>query len=104
MPREGIRLLGMRFRSRALERKLERARALRQPLPPPDERRALRLDAGLTQSDVAEGLTEMLGRPVDRGAVSRWERGLRNPTRDDAFFAYEAVLERLQREVRGDAS
>lgn len=50
---------------------LERSR--RRELPSPALRRAIRVDAGLTQEDVAE----VLG--VSAAAVSHWEKGERLP-------------------------
>lgn len=79
------------LRSTRLTQKLQRAAARRLPLPSPEERLALRLAAGLSQRDVAEVLSDVLGRTVDRGAVSRWEGGLRTP-RGDSYAAYQALL------------
>ncbi|WP_328757491.1 helix-turn-helix transcriptional regulator [Streptomyces sp. NBC_00271] len=46
---------------------------VRLELPQPDERRALREAAGLTQEDIAEALG------VTRAAVGHWETGARSP-------------------------
>jgi transcriptional regulator with XRE-family HTH domain len=77
-----------------LDRKLREARK-RRSLPAPDVRRLLRLNAGLTQDDVAE----IVG--VVRPAVTRWESGARTPVGRPAL-AYAELLERLAREVLDD--
>lgn len=50
--------------------------------------RAIRVDAGLSQGDIAR----LIG--VQPGAVSRWEAGLRVP-RGDKALAYGRVLARV---------
>jgi Helix-turn-helix len=55
-----------------LDRKLHEARK-RRSIPAPDVRRLLRINAGLTQDDVAEIVGT--GRPT----VTRWESGARKP-------------------------
>lgn len=57
-------------------------------LPPPPMRRAIRKNAGITQSDVAAALG------VDRVTVARWERGERTP-RGALLRAYVKLLESL---------
>ena len=61
-------------------------------LPGPEFRRALRLEAGLSLSDVADRLG------VTRSTVSRWERGLRNP-RADNRARYSELLAELKEVV-----
>lgn len=61
----------------------------RRRLPVPAMRRAVRLDAGLTQTDVAE----VVG--VSRESVARWESGARNP-RGDALLVYVDLLDQLR--------
>ena len=61
-------------------------------LPGPEYRRALRLEAGLSLSDMADRLG------VTRSAVSRWERGLRNP-RVDNRVRYSELLAELKEVV-----
>ena len=61
-------------------------------LPGPEYRRALRLEAGLSLGDVADRLC------VTRSAVSRWERGLRNP-RADNRVRYSELLAELKEVV-----
>jgi DNA-binding transcriptional regulator YiaG len=52
----------------------ELARRLRGPqLPPPAQRRAIRLAAGATLRDIAEALQ------VNAMTISRWERGITEP-------------------------
>ncbi|MBT2391635.1 helix-turn-helix transcriptional regulator [Streptomyces sp. ISL-1] len=46
---------------------------VRLELPQPDERRALREAAGLTQQEVADAIG------VTRAAISQWEAGTRTP-------------------------
>jgi transcriptional regulator with XRE-family HTH domain len=65
---------------------LERAHATR--LPTPEGRRALRIAARLTQSDVGEAIG------VDRASVARYEAGRRSP-RGDVRRRYAELLERL---------
>lgn len=64
----------------------ERRRA---QLPAAEERRRLRERANLTQADLAT----LIG--VTREAVSRWERGTRQP-RGSHLGDYAAVLRRLE--------
>ncbi len=70
----------------AIESKMRARRAL----PPPAMRRAIRLGAGLSQSDVAA----CLAHPVHRETVARWESGLRTP-RGEVLVDYVALLDRL---------
>lgn len=46
---------------------------VRRDLPSPEQRRALRESAGLSQQELAEAIG------VTRQAVSHWEAGIRNP-------------------------
>lgn len=57
-------------------------------LPEPDERRALREAAGLTQKELADAVR------VDRTAIAHWESGRRNPDgkRLDAYLEALRVL------------
>ena len=57
-------------------------------LPPPQERRRLRLAAGFSLEDIAD----VLG--VSRSAVARWETGQRRPRRQTRA-AYAALLREL---------
>ncbi len=61
-------------------------------LPGLEYRRALRIEAGLSLSDVADRLG------VTRSAVSRWERGLRSP-RADNRVRYSELLAELKEVV-----
>ncbi len=61
-------------------------------LPGPDERRRLRVAAGLPLADVAEAAG------VTVAAVSAWERGTREPA-GEAREAYARVLEVLREET-----
>jgi DNA-binding transcriptional regulator YiaG len=67
---------------------VRRARAVRE-LPPPDERRRIRVRAGVSLSVVADAVG------VTRAAVARWEAGQRSPS-GDLVFAYAAALDRLK--------
>lgn len=69
---------------------LERARD-RRTLPPPAIRRALRQEAGLSLSEVAEALH------VSDEAVRHWEAGRRRP-RPEHLQAYAQLLRGLQRD------
>jgi DNA-binding XRE family transcriptional regulator len=60
-------------------------------LPSPQIRLALRVEAGLTQQDLADTIG------VHRETVSRWERGSRTP-RGRLLIAYVELLD----ELRGD--
>jgi DNA-binding transcriptional regulator YiaG len=66
----------------------DKVKAIRD-LPSPEVRRALRIDAGLSQADIGEEL----GRT--RAAVSRWETGDRLPRGED-LLGYVEVLRSLQ--------
>lgn len=70
----------------AMKRK---AKAVRH-LPTPAMRRAIRVEAGLTQEDVAEPLE------VQRETVSRWEAGKRTP-RGRLLIQYAELLAEIQR-------
>jgi DNA-binding transcriptional regulator YiaG len=59
-------------------------------LPPPVERRRIRVRADLSQGDIADALG------VDWSAVSRWEAGLREPTGQN-LLGYADLLDRLAR-------
>jgi len=61
----------------------------RRRLPVPAMRRAIRLDAGLTQADVAETMG------VHRESVARWEAGARTP-RGRTLVAYVDLLDELR--------
>ncbi|WP_375492008.1 helix-turn-helix transcriptional regulator [uncultured Jatrophihabitans sp.] len=67
-----------------IEGLVERAR-LRQQLPPPRIRRAIRVAAGVTQAEAAEALD------VSRQAFIHWELGERTPRRGNAE-AYAQLL------------
>jgi len=71
-----------------IEEAIERT-GIRRSLPDPDERRAIRVGAGVTQREVALAV----GRTPSE--VSRWESGDRSPS-GDALIAYQRVLLRLQ--------
>lgn len=73
---------------------LARVEAMRR-LPSPDERRLLRMSAGLTRDEVASQLG------VTSTALYQWETGRADPGKD-TIEAYVALLERLQAEF--DAS
>jgi transcriptional regulator with XRE-family HTH domain len=79
-----------------LDRKLNEARK-RRSLPAPHVRRLLRLNAGLTQKDIAQIVG--IGRPT----VTRWEAGMREPQGRNAL-AYAELLERLAQEALKDGS
>lgn len=79
----------------ALDAALTEARR-RRSLPRPEARRMLRVNAGLSQQQVADALG------VRRPTVSRWETGARSP-RGSALDAYLGVLRRLALEGSGDA-
>ena len=66
----------------------EKVRAIRD-LPSPEDRRAIREAAGVSQRDIGEEL----GRT--RAAVSRWETGDRLPRGDD-LLGYVKILRALQ--------
>jgi transcriptional regulator with XRE-family HTH domain len=68
---------------------LRKKRHARAALPTPAVRRALRLDSGLAQQDVADALG------VHRETVSRWERGIRTP-RGALLIAYTDLLRELK--------
>jgi transcriptional regulator with XRE-family HTH domain len=70
-----------------IETLLEQVRSRRQ-LPPPSERRAIRLQAGLSLRDIGDALG------VSHVAVSRWEGGA---TPRETRAAYAQLLEELQR-------
>jgi DNA-binding transcriptional regulator YiaG len=63
---------------------------LRRRLPSPELRRAIRANAGVTTTEVAEAVG------VTRQAVSSWERGTRSP-QGGTLRAYLEVLDELQR-------
>lgn len=83
-------LTGMTSSLVELLRKAERRRSL----PPPAERRRLRVLAGVSQEDLASVLR------VDRATVSRWEAGILTP-KDDRLLEYTLVLEELRRVMAG---
>lgn len=62
-------------------------RALRQ-LPSPEERRNIRLEAGISQQELAAALG------ASRVTLSRWESGTRRP-RGEMAIRYARALERL---------
>lgn len=70
--------------------------ALRRRLPTPQMRRALRVSSGLSAAEVAVTLG------VTRQAISRWERGEREP-RGPQLSAYVAVLDAIATHDRGAA-
>lgn len=80
MPCHGVAMTTTTFR-----RKLRAHRNL----PPPAERRAIRIASGVTQEDIAGEV----GRT--RAAVSRWESGERAPRGAD-LVAYAELLQRLK--------
>jgi DNA-binding transcriptional regulator YiaG len=59
-------------------------------LPPPDERRKIRVAAGVSFAEVGAELG------VSATAVMRWERGTSTPRRDRAV-AYRRLLDELQK-------
>jgi len=59
----------------------------RKALPSPRTRRLLRQSAGISLQDVADACG------VTRATVSRWERGLRNPTGEGLRRYLEALAE-----------
>jgi HTH-type transcriptional regulator/antitoxin MqsA len=67
---------------------IEKARALRD-LPAPQMRRAIRVNVGLSEDDVARELS------VHRATVCRWELGQRSP-RGHLLVAYLELLRKLQ--------
>lgn len=72
-----------------VEHLLERVRS-RRTLPRPDERRAIRDDAGLSLREVAAAIG------VSRMAVVRWESGAK-PRNPEHVAAYGRLLEELRR-------
>jgi DNA-binding transcriptional regulator YiaG len=74
-----------------IDRALELSRS-RRNLPAPDQRKAIREAASLSQADIAEALG------VTRAAVARWEAGTRRPT-GRKLVAYQGLLDRLSQEV-----
>jgi transcriptional regulator with XRE-family HTH domain len=70
----------------------------RRSLPPPGVCRDLRVDARLTQLEVAS----VVG--VDRASVSRWESGSRRPRgpRRDRYLAVLKTLARILGEDHGE--
>ena len=71
-----------------IEQALEKSR-LRQRLPAPATRRALREHAGVSQDTVGKAVG------VTRAEVSKWESGSRSP-RDGNLDRYLQVLDRLE--------
>lgn len=69
----------------------------RKALPPADRRRAIRLDAGLSQDAMAVLVGDLLGRAgrPTRSAVCRWESGDRTP-RGRVALAYAEALVQLE--------
>jgi HTH-type transcriptional regulator/antitoxin MqsA len=67
---------------------VEKAKALRD-LPAPQLRRAIRVNARLSEDDVARELS------VHRATVCRWELGQRSP-RGHLLLAYLDLLRKLQ--------
>jgi DNA-binding transcriptional regulator YiaG len=61
-------------------------------LPPPDERRRIRLAAGVTYAEIAAELE------VSAVTAMRWEQGAATPRRHRAI-AYRQLLEQLQKAV-----
>jgi DNA-binding transcriptional regulator YiaG len=55
--------------------------------------RTLRIAAGLSLAELAEELD------VDKGTLSRWERGLESPRRS-AAIRYERLIDKLERIVK----
>ena len=70
----------------------EKIRNLR-ALPVPEERRRLRVTAGLSLQDIATSVE------VTRATVSRWENGLLVPSQDH-ISAYLAVLSVIAEELQ----
>ncbi len=66
---------------------IKETRALRQ-LPSPEERRNIRLEAGISQQELAAALG------ASRVTLSRWETGTRRP-RGEMAIRYARALERL---------
>jgi transcriptional regulator with XRE-family HTH domain len=68
----------------------QKVRAKRE-LPPPAERRAIRISAGVSQEDIAKELG------LSRAAISRWETDKRCP-QDEHLLAYVKILRTLRSE------
>ena len=79
---------GMTTKTAKLDR-LETLLDARRELPPPPARRALRMAAGVSTTDVGEACG------VSRQAVSAWELGSRTP-RGQTLESYVAVLRLLK--------
>ena len=73
---------------------LEEVREYRR-LPSPEQRRAIRLKAHVSQEAIANALG------VHRVSVARWEMGTRVPRRK-VRLAYAKLLEELRRELEGE--
>ena len=61
------------------------------PTAPGARLRALREARGLTQVELAERMTEALGRPVKQAEISRWESGGRAPNAATARMLEQAI-------------
>lgn len=70
---------------------------VRRDLPAPDERRALRVRAGLSQQELAE----IVG--VTNGAISHWETGNRRP-QGDLLDRYVEALNALRKATQDMAA
>jgi HTH-type transcriptional regulator/antitoxin MqsA len=79
------------FMSSPLDAALEEVRRKRQ-LPSPDRCRQLRVNAGISQTAIAETIG------VTRAAISRYESGDRAPSGKN-LARYETVLKRLAKET-----
>lgn len=66
----------------------QKVRAKRE-LPPPEERRAIRIAAGVSQEDIAKELG------LSRAAISRWETDKRTP-QDEHLLGYVKILRTLR--------
>jgi hypothetical protein len=75
----------------ALVRKVRAGRRL----PAPEACRTIRVQAGLSERDIAEAIG------VSRPTISRWETGARRPQPGGHLEAYAGLLDRLAGELRG---
>jgi transcriptional regulator with XRE-family HTH domain len=71
---------------------IEKVRTRRR-LPPPEVRRMIRQQAGISLRELAQAIG------VTQPTITRWELGLRSPERGPYFNAYLNVLDRLVDEV-----
>lgn len=67
-------------------------RSQRRRLPVPDDRRGIRIAAGISQAELGDALG------VSRASVARWENGSRDPSRKFAG-SYADALRRMQEDA-----